>query len=232
MANSAHRIELPFGDRIQAGQVLSGALNEYAGSKDAIVLGLPRGGVIVAAEVAKRLELPLDVFIVRKLGIPGHEELAMGAIASGGGTVINRSLARRRGISENAINAVIEKEFAELRRRDQLYRSGRSMLDVSGKTVLLVDDGIATGATIIAAIRALRKLEPARIVVATPVVTPDVATALRSEADGVISVIEPESLDGVGRWYEDFYQTTDGEILEALRSAGKVTAKPSRSEVA
>lgn len=176
--------------------------------------------------------MPLDVFIVRKLGVPGHEELAMGAIASGGGTVINRFLARKLGISGNAINAVIEKEFAELRRRDQLYRSGRSMLNVSGKTVLLVDDGIATGATMIAATRALRNLEPARIVVAAPVVTPDVATALRCEADGVISVIEPDSLDGVGRWYEDFHQTTDGEILEALRSAGKVTAKPSRSEVA
>lgn len=236
MSDTGIRIQLPFRDRVQAGQLLAGVLSRFAGRRDVIVLGLPRGGVIVAAVVAKELGLPLDVFIVRKLGVPGHEELAIGAIASGGSTVVNYGLAGRLGISQSAIDTVIDREYLELRRREGLYRRGRSMLDVSGKTVLLVDDGIATGASAIAAVRALRKLGAAHIVIATPVVASEVASALRYEADELIPAVEPEDLDGVGLWYEDFHQLSDAEVLEAIRTPaatqGRSDATQHSSEVA
>lgn len=218
MSNPNLRFQLPFRNRVQAGQLLARVLNKFAGRKDAIVLGLPRGGVTVAAEVARELQLPLDVFIVRKLGVPGHEELAMGAIASGGTALLNYSLASSLGVPESAIHAVIDREYLELQRRENLYRAGRGKLELDGRTVLLIDDGIATGASVIAAVRAVRELGAAHVVIGTPVVATDIASALRSEADELISAIEPEDLDGVGLWYEDFRPLSDKEVLEALKT--------------
>ena len=218
MTDSQIRFQLPFRDRVQAGRVLASVLKGFTERRDIIVLGLPRGGVIVAAEVARTLGLPLDVFIVRKLGVPGREELAMGAIASGGSAVLNQNLISRLGIPTTAIDTVIDREYLELKRREDLYRSGKDKLDIADKTALVIDDGVATGASIVATISALRKLGAARIVIATPVVTADVAHALRYEADELISAVEPEDLDGVGLWYEDFHQTTDEEVLDALGS--------------
>ena len=237
MTDSQIRFQLPFRDRIHAGRILGRVLEGFTARRDVVVLGLPRGGVIVAAEVARKLRLPLDVFIVRKLGVPGHEELAMGAIASGGSAVLNQNLVRRLGIPTTAVDAVIDKEHLELKRREELYRSGKEMLDISDRTALVIDDGIATGASFVAAIQALRKLGAARIVIAAPVVTADVARALRHEADELISVVEPEDLDGVGLWYEDFHQASDEEVLNALTSVRPVSEgdgqpNPARSEVA
>jgi putative phosphoribosyl transferase len=236
MTDSQIRFQLPFRDRVQAGRVLASVLRGFTGRRDVIVLGLPRGGVIVAAEVAQTLGLPLDVFIVRKLGVPGHEELAMGAIASGGSAVLNQNLIRRLGIPKTAVDTVIDREYLELKRREELYRSGKDMPDISDKTALVIDDGIATGASIVSTIQALRKLGAARIVIATPVVTADVAHALRYEADELISAVEPEDLDGIGLWYEDFHQTSDEEVLDALTSVRPAPENrqpdPARSEVA
>ena len=237
MTDSQIRFQLPFRDRAEAGRILASALKRFSARRDVIVLGLPRGGVIVAAEVARTLGLPLDVFIVRKLGVPGHEELAMGAIASGGSAVLNQNLISRLRIPKTAVDTVIDREYLELKRRQELYRSGKDMLDITDKTALVIDDGIATGASIVAAISALRKLGAARIVIATPVVTADVAHALRYEADELNSAVEPENLDGVGLWYEDFHQTTDEEVLDALSSIGATSEgvrepKPAGSEVA
>jgi predicted phosphoribosyltransferase len=188
--------------------------------------------VIVAAEVAKILDLPLDVFIVRKLGVPGHEELAMGAIASGGSSVVNFGLAASFGIPQDAVKAVATREFQELKRREELYRAEKRALDIAKKTILLIDDGIATGSSIVAAVRALRKVNVAEVIIATPVVTADVADALRYEADEIVSAVQPESLDGVGLWYEDFHQLSDSEVLEALSSQSRTDQSLSSSEVA
>jgi predicted phosphoribosyltransferase len=193
-----------FRDRREAGRVLAEKLAAYANRSDVLVLALPRGGVPVGYEVAGALGAPLDVFVVRKLGVPGYEELAMGAVATGGVLVLNDQLVERLGIPQHIIDAVAARERQELARRERLYRSGRPPLDVRGRTVILVDDGLATGATMHAAIQALRQQNPARIVVAVPTASPETCEEMRARADDVICGITPEPFDAVGRWYRDF----------------------------
>ena len=201
-----------FRDRREAGRVLAEKLTAYANRSDVLVLALPRGGVPVGYEVAGALGAPLDVFVVRKLGVPGYEELAMGAVATGGVLVLNDQLVERLGIPQHIIDAVAARERQELARRERLYRSGRPPLDVRGRTVILVDDGLATGATMHAAIQALRQQNPARIVVAVPTASPETCEEIRASVDDVICGITPEPFDAVGRWYRDFSQTTDEEV--------------------
>jgi erythromycin esterase-like protein/predicted phosphoribosyltransferase len=212
--------ELPrpglFRDRPEAGRLLAAKLTTYVNRPDVIVLGLPRGGVPVAYEVARALGAPLDVFIVRKLGVPGYEELAMGAVATGGVRVLNDQLINRLSIPNHLIDAVAARERQELARRERLYRGGRPPPDVRGRTVILVDDGLATGATMHAAIAALRQLWPARIVVAVPTASPQICEEMKAEVDDVICAITPEPFQAVGRWYQDFSQTTDEEVHELL----------------
>ena len=205
-----------FRDRREAGRLLAAKLTGYANRPDVIVLALPRGGVPVADEVARALGAPLDVFVVRKLGVPGSEELAMGAVATGGVRVLNDQLVNRLGIPDHLIDAVAVREGQELARRERLYRGGRPLLDVRDRTVILVDDGLATGATMHAAIAALRQLHPARIVVAVPTASPETCEEMRAEVDDVICAITPEPFQAVGRWYQDFAQTTDEEVQDLL----------------
>ena len=205
-----------FRDRREAGRLLAAKLTGYANRPDVIVLALPRGGVPVADEVARALGAPLDVFVVRKLGVPGSEELAMGAVATGGVRVLNDQLVNRLGIPDHLIDAVAVREGQELARRERLYRGGRPLLDVRDRTVILVDDGLATGATMHAAIAALRQLHPARIVVAVPTASPETCEEMRAEVDDVICAITLEPFQAVGRWYQDFAQTTDEEVQDLL----------------
>jgi len=205
-----------FRDRREAGRLLAAKLTAYANRPDVIVLALPRGGVPVADEVARALGAPLDVFVVRKLGVPGSEELAMGAVATGDVRVLNDQLVNRLGIPDHLIDAVAVREGQELARRERLYRGGRPPLDVRDRTVILVDDGLATGATMHAAIAALRQLHPARIVVAVPTASPETCEEMRAEVDDVICAITPEAFQAVGRWYQDFAQTTDEEVQDLL----------------
>ena len=215
-----------FQDRTEAGKILAGLLQSYAHRADVLVLALPRGGVPVAFEVAQALHAPLDVFVVRKLGVPGHEELAMGAIASGGVQVLNDDVVAQLGISAAAIQAVAVRERRELQRRERLYRNHRAAPGVRGRTVILVDDGIATGATMRAAIRALRQLQAGRIVVAAPTMAWSTAQEMRAEADECVAAMTPTEFYGVGQWYEDFSQTTDEEVRDLLAVAGKLAAAP------
>lgn len=212
-------MKIPFRDRAEAGRFLATKLSAYAHRPDVIVLALPRGGVPVAFEVAEALRAPLDVFLVRKLGVPGYEELAMGAIATGGVRVLNEDVIRSLKISSRDIDAVAEQEQRELERRERLYRGGRQAPDVRGRTVILVDDGLATGSSMYAAVRALRMQEPARIVVAVPVAPPSTCEELRREADEVVCAATPEPFYAVGLWYEDFSQVSDEEIRNLLRQA-------------
>lgn len=205
-----------FRDRREAGRRLAERLTAYANRPDVLMLALPRGGVPVAYEVARALGAPLDVFVVRKLGVPGYEELAMGAVATGGVCVLSHQLIERLGIPEQMIDAVAARERQELARREHLYRGGRPPPDVRGRTVILVDDGLATGATMHAAIEALRQQNPARIVVAVPVASPDTCEEMETKADDVICAMTPEPFHAVGRWYQDFLQTTDEEVRELL----------------
>src|SRR2546422_4930719 len=205
-----------FRDRRDAGRLLAERLAAYASRPDVLVLALPRGGVPVAYEVAHRLGAPLDVFVVRKLGVPGHEELAMGAVATGGVRVLNDQLVEQLGISDQMIDAVAARERQELARRERLYRGNRPPPDVRGRTVILVDDGLATGATMYAAVEALRQQQPGRIVVAVPTASPEICEELRAEVDEVICAITPDPFYAVGLWYEDFSQTTDEEVRELL----------------
>lgn len=204
-----------FSDRVDAGRQLAGLLEGRVGP-DAIVLALPRGGVPVAAEVARHLQLPLDVLLVRKLGVPGHEELAMGAIASGGVRVFNEDLLLRLAIEPEHVTRVEQAEQRELKRREQAYRSDRPFPVLKDREILLVDDGLATGASMRAAIEALRQFQPARILVAVPVAPPETVADLESEADEVISQLTPAAFYGVGYWYDDFTQTTDDEVTALL----------------
>jgi predicted phosphoribosyltransferase len=198
----------------------------YAGDPNLLVLALPRGGVPVAYEVAKRLAAPLDVFLVRKLGVPGQEELAMGAIASGGLRVLNPDVVRHLRIPQDVINLAAAREGQELRRREHEYRGERPPPDVRGLTVLLVDDGLATGSTMRAAAAALRKLAPAKLVVAVPVAAPETCDEFRDEVDDVLCPVTPEPFLAVGVWYEDFSQTSDEEVRELLEAAHREDGHP------
>jgi predicted phosphoribosyltransferase len=213
-----------FRDRYDAGRVLARELAGYAGRPDVTVLALPRGGVPVGFEVARALGAPLDVFLVRKLGVPGHEELAMGAIATGGVRVVNREVVDALGISRAEIEAVSAEELQELRRREREYRDGRPPPDLLGRTAVLIDDGLATGSSMRAAVAALRHLQPAKVVVAVPVAAAETCAALRAEADEVICARTPEPFRAVGWWYEDFAQTTDEEVRDLLARAATVGA--------
>jgi putative phosphoribosyl transferase len=216
--------ELPmarFRDRLDAGRQLAAKLGDYAGRPDLLVLGLPRGGVPVAFEVARALHAPLDVFLVRKLGVPWHRELAMGAIATGGVRVLNLDVVGPLGLPPEMVEAVAASEREELARRERAYRGQRPPPDVQGRIVILVDDGLATGATMRAASAALRRLDPARIVVAVPTAAPETCEMLRAEVDEVVCADTPEPFVAVGQWYDDFSETTDEEVrLWIARSAG------------
>src|SRR5882724_13168988 len=214
-------MEHAFPNRTEAGCLLAEKLAKYADRDDVIVLGLPRGGVPVAFEVAQRLGAPLDVFIVRKLGVPGFEELAAGAIASGGVRVLNEDVMRAIPYADAAIEAVTTKETAELQRREQIYREGRPAPELRDRIVILVDDGLATGATMRAAVKALRQRGAAKIVVAVPVGPPDTCREFEDEADEIICASAPEFFQAVGQYYEDFSQTSDEDVRELLGRAAQ-----------
>jgi erythromycin esterase-like protein/predicted phosphoribosyltransferase len=217
---------MTFRNRVDAGRQLAAALGHYGGRSDVVVLALPRGGVPVAFEVARALGAPLDVFLVRKIGVPGHPELAMGAIAEGGVRVLNQGLIRDIGIPSTAVEQVVVRERLELERRDRLFRDGRSLPALKGRTVIVVDDGLATGATMEAAVHALRQMTDGSIVVAVPVGAPDTCKRLREIADDVICVDTPATFNAVGLWYEDFSQTTDEEVRRLLSRGVNNTAPP------
>jgi predicted phosphoribosyltransferase len=212
-----------FADRHEAGRLLGEALAKRLAGRDVLVLALPRGGVPVAYHVARALGAPLDVFIVRKLGVPGHEELAMGAIASGGVRVLNREVLDAIPIAQRAIDAVAEREERELQRRERDYRGARPPIDVRGKTVVIVDDGLATGSTMRAAVQALRKMAPSAIVVAVPVAASSTCEDFRREVEDVVCLRTPEPFQAVGLWYENFDQTTDEEVHDLLARGSEVT---------
>ncbi|HEY7253593.1 MAG TPA: erythromycin esterase family protein [Methylomirabilota bacterium] len=226
MATDAPR----FQDRTHAGQLLAGQLRQYVDRNDVVVLALPRGGVPVGFEVARALDAPLDVFLVRKLGVPGHEELAFGAIATGGIRVVNRPLMTALEIPQEWLEAIDAKEMRELERREGAYRGDRPPPDLTGRVVILVDDGLATGSTMVAAVRAVRQDMPERVVVAVPVAPPEVCRALREEADEAICLLTPGTFGSVGAWYVDFSQTTDEQVRDLLERARR-PAGPGPPEV-
>jgi putative phosphoribosyl transferase len=213
-----------YADRREAGAVLAAELSKYRGRGDVVVLALPRGGVPVGYEVARALEAPLDVFVVRKLGAPGHRELAMGAIASGGVRVLNRDVIGWYGISPAAIEATAREELGELERRERAYREGRESVEVKDRVVLLVDDGLATGSTMKAAVQAIRQRGPTSIVVAVPVGAPQTCSELQGLADEIVCARTPDDFAAVGQWYADFSQTEDAEVRELLREAAEAGA--------
>jgi putative phosphoribosyl transferase len=212
-------MQIRFKNRVQAGELLSSRLQRYANRTDVLVFGLPRGGVPVAAEVAKKLNAPLDVFVVRKLGVPGHRELAMGAIATGGIRVLNQELIFHLGIPNDNIEAVTAEEHEELQRREIAYRGDESPPEIHGKIVILVDDGIATGSTMRAALQALRQQQPRRVIVAVPVAPLSICPELENLADEVIVLMAPREFYAVGEWYEEFSQTSDEEVTRLLNNA-------------
>lgn len=206
-------------DRRHAGRALAAALTKYCTARGLLVLALPRGGVPVGYEVSSALECPLDVYIVRKLGVPGHEEVAMGALGSGGVRVLDEDLVTALRISQEAVDAVVQRELAELKRREKRYRAHLPPLEVKGRTVIVVDDGLATGWTMRAALRGVRLLGPSRLVVGVPVGAPDSCGELAEDADDVVCATTPRPFRSVGDWYEDFRQTTDHEVRRLLQSA-------------
>ena len=206
-----------FKGRQEAGRLLASFLLGMVDEEEAIILALPRGGVPVAAEISKVLGKPFDVLIVRKLGVPGHEEFAMGAIAAGGVRVLDENIVSQLGLSRSEVDSVIQRETRELERREHLYRGTLDRPDVAGRTVIVVDDGVATGSTMSAAIRLLRGRQVERIIVAVPVAPRDTVERLREEADEVVVALEPEPFGAVGQWYEDFSQTSDDEVQALLR---------------
>jgi predicted phosphoribosyltransferase len=216
-----------FRDRTDAGEKLAARLTAYRDDPRVIVLALPRGGVPVAYPVARALRAPLDVFLVRKLGVPGHVELAMGAIASGGVRVLNDTVVNALKIPQSVIDAVAGQEQQELERREQAYRGGRPRPDLQGKVCILVDDGLATGASMHAAVAGLRAQDPAKIIVAVPTAAPETCEMFESEVDAIICAITPEPFYGVGMWYADFAQTTDEEVKRYLRRAADELPAPS-----
>lgn len=207
----------PYSDRRSAGRELATRLVHYAHRTDVVVLALPRGGVPVAYEVAQTIRAPLDVFLVRKLGLPVHPELAMGAIASGGVRVLNDAVVREYGVTEETIDAVAQAEQQELERRERAYRGARGPIPLKGRTVVLVDDGLATGSTMRAAVQAVRALEPARVIVAVPVAAPSTCRELEPIVDEVVCARAPQAFQAVGEWYLDFSQTSDGAVQALLR---------------
>jgi len=215
-----------FRDRVQAGRALAEALEVYAGRPDLLVLALPRGGVPVGFEVAMGLGAPLDVFLVRKLGVPGHEELAMGAIASGDVRVLNQEVVDELAIPESTIDAVARRESVELARREREYRDGRSAPEMRGRTILLVDDGLATGSTMRAAAIALRMRSPAAVIAAVPVGAADACQAIRREVTRVVCLSTPEPFVAVGAWFADFAETSDGEVRDLLARAARARGGP------
>jgi putative phosphoribosyl transferase len=213
-------VTMQFANRIQAGRLLAKKLHAYANRPDVVVLALPRGGVPVAYEVARALAAPLDVFLVRKLGVPGHEELAMGAIATGNVRVLNEDVVNHLRIADDLIDQVAAREQRELGRRENLYRGASAPLNVSGRTVIIVDDGMATGSTMRAAVNALKSLGPTRIIVAAPVAARETCESFKTEVDATcVCFITPEPFQGVGLWYRDFSQTTDEEVCYLLKHA-------------
>ena len=218
-------ISLPFINRTEAGRLLGNALQSYADRTDVIILALPRGGVPVGFEVAKALNAPLDLMLVRKLGVPGRNELAMGAIATGGARVLNKDVIAMYNISTETIDEVADAEEIELQRRYQTYRDGLPVPDLNTRCVILVDDGIATGATMRAAVAALRQAGPSEIVVAVPVGAPETVRLLRNEADKVICLAVLDMLFSIGQWYSDFTQVTDDEVRKLLASLSRETGK-------
>jgi putative phosphoribosyl transferase len=216
-SSSGEPIVIPFANRRQAGEKLAAKLTDYANRQDVLVLALPRGGVPVAYEVARALHAPLDVFLVRKLGVPGYEELAMGAIASGGVRVLNEEVTNRIDFPDSVIDEIASREQRELERRERLYRGDQPAPSVQGRTVILVDDGLATGSTMRAAATALRRMRPAKIIVAVPVAAPETCEEFRKEVDEVVCAAVPEPFMAVGAWYADFSQTSDDEVRELLR---------------
>jgi len=217
-----------FDDRRDAGRRLAKLLLRARPAGDIVVLGLPRGGVPVAWEIARALDATLDVFLVRKLGTPGHAELAMGAIASGSTRVINRDVVDALGIAPEQIEAVARREQSELERREAVYRQGRVLTPLTSRTVILVDDGLATGSTMMAAVQAVRQHSPARVIVAVPVGAPETCRALREIADEVICAETPSSFSAVGQWYRDFSQTTDDEVIALLKGRPEGRPLPTR----
>ena len=213
----------PFCDRAEAGRFLAARLGAYANRRDVLTLALPRGGVPVAFEVARSLRAPLDVFLVRKLGVPGHEELAMGAIATGGVRVLNDEVVQSLGLTSEVVERVTARELRELERRERSYRGERPAPDVGDRAVILIDDGLATGATMRAAVQALRQREPARLIVAVPVASKETCRQFQSrgEADEIVCALTPEPFFAVGTWYEDFGQTTDEEVRDLLARAAR-----------
>ena len=218
-----------FRDRVDAGRVLARKLDRYRGRPDLLVLALPRGGVPVAFEVARELGAPLDVFVVRKLGMPGHEEYAIGAIASGGVRIINEEAITAFGVTDDEIEAVTAAESAELERRERRYRDGRPPPEIAGKTVILVDDGLATGSTMRAAVEALREEGPARLVVAVPTAAPETCQEIGRLVDDMVCAMTPEPFYAVGLWYDDFGQTTDEEVHDLLALAAGAAHGATRS---
>jgi putative phosphoribosyl transferase len=210
-----------FRDRAEAGRLVAELLRDYAGRDDVVVLALPRGGVPVGYEVARALGAPLDVFVVRKLGLPGHPELAMGALASGGLVVLNQGATKAIGIDEAAMRRVTEAELEEVERREALYRGTSEPPDVEGKTVILVDDGLATGSTMRAAAQAVQQLHPDRIVVAVPLAAEETCDEFRDVVDEIVCGVTPRPFHAVGLWYDDFSQTSDEEVRELLADAAK-----------
>jgi putative phosphoribosyl transferase len=210
-----------FRDRAQAGAQLAEDVSHLAGRSDLVVVALPRGGVPVGAAVAAALHAPLDVFLVRKLGVPGHEELAMGAIASGGTMLLNRDVIDGLQIPDEVVAAVVERERAELTLREALYHDGHSLPDLAGKTVIVVDDGLATGASMLVAVAALREHNPRRIVVAVPVGAPETCGLVARAADAIVCSRTPDDFEGVGKWYEDFTQVSDEEVSALLAAAAR-----------
>jgi predicted phosphoribosyltransferase len=213
-----------FQNREEAGRILAAKLMLYANRPDTLILALPRGGVPIGYEIARALNLPLDVIIVRKLGVPGHEELAMGAIASGGVRVLNRSVIESLRIPPDSLEAVEKREALELMRREATYRGNRQPASVKGKTVILVDDGVATGSTMRVAISALREQHAGRIIVATPVAPPTVRWEMEALVEDFVVLVMPEDFFGVGQWFEDFTQVSDDTVYELLRKGAKLQA--------
>ena len=214
---SSEPLIIPFANRRQAGEKLAAKLTNYANRDDVLVLALPRGGVPVAYEVARTLHAPLDVFLVRKLGVPGYEELAMGAIATGGVRVLNEEVTRRLDFPDSMIDEIASREQKELERRERLYRGDLPAPNVQGRAVILVDDGLATGSTMRAAATALRQMQPAKIIIAVPVAAPETCEEFRGEIDDVVCAATPEPFMAVGAWYSDFEQTSDDGVRELLR---------------